>query len=99
MELALPLDRIMLMDGLYSAIMTCGGVDGAVTETRELEGVPYTAEVYPATESQGEYAFYYDDAGRLVFCSAGVSFLPPISLTAAFSHGTLFPKGGIPYEL
>ena len=36
------------------------------TETREVDGVTYTVDIYPAGSYEAEGAFYFDDAGNLV---------------------------------
>ena len=47
------------------------------TETRELEGVSYTAEVYPAQDYTAEAVCYFDDAGNLIRIVVGAPVVAP----------------------
>lgn len=55
-------DNVMLMDSLYSDIQSCAQRTDYTEDTREMDGVSYMTEVF----SDGA-AFYFDDAGQLVY--------------------------------
>ena len=52
----------------------------------ELDGVSYTAELFPATGYTAEAAFYFGDDGRLAFCFKGA----PVIKTAAEIGETVY---------
>ena len=64
-------ENIMSMDNLYSDIRQYAQKTDYTEETRELDGVSYTAEVFPATEYTPEAAFYFNDDGELAYYIAG----------------------------
>ena len=72
-------NNVLLMDSLYSLISGRAKSMDFTVETRELNGVQYSADVYPATEYKAETAFLFDDDGNLVGCIEG----PPVLQTAA----------------
>ena len=53
-------------DELGKIMDKCAHKSGFQVETREVDGVSYTVEVYPGDEGT-EYAFYFDESGRLVY--------------------------------
>ena len=55
-----------MLDDLYSVIYQRVLRTDFTVESRELEGVSYTTEIYPGQNYMQEAAFYYDEAGRLV---------------------------------
>ena len=67
-------EDIMMMDSLYSDIRTYALRAECTEETREVEGVSYTVEVFPATEYTPEAAFYFDADGGLAYYLEG----PPV---------------------
>ena len=67
-------ENILLMDELFKEIYECAFRKDFTEEKRELEGVQYTAEVFPAQDYSAEAVFFYDDAGRLVHVLVG----PPV---------------------
>ena len=70
-------DNILLMDELFKDIYTCAFRKDFTEETRELEGVRYTAEVFPAQDYSAETVFFYDDAGKLVHVLKGAPVIMP----------------------
>jgi hypothetical protein len=56
----------LTMDTLYAAILSRAVRSDFTTETREVDGVTYTVDIYPAGSYEEEGAFYFDDAGNLV---------------------------------
>ena len=56
----------LTMDTLYAAILSRAVRSDFTTETREVDGVTYTVDIYPAGSYEAEGAFYFDDAGNLV---------------------------------
>ena len=67
----------LLMDDLYKAMSGQIHVRDYATETREVDGVSYTVEVYPATDTTAEIAFYFDGAGQLVHVLQGAPVVMP----------------------
>ena len=53
-------------DELGKVMDKCAHNAGFKVETREVDGVSYTVEVYPGDEGT-EYAFYFDESDRLVY--------------------------------
>ena len=72
-------NNVLLMDSLYSLISGRAKSLDFTVQTRELNGVQYSADVYPATEYQAEIAFLFDDSGNLTGCIEG----PPVLASAA----------------
>ena len=64
-------ENIMLMDRLLSDIHSYAQRKDYTAETQEVDGVSYTVELFPATDSAVEAAFYFNDDGQLVFCRKG----------------------------
>lgn len=64
-------DNIMMIDNLYSGIRQRAGEADYAEETREIDGVSYTAEVFPAGEYRPEDVFCFDDDGQLVYYIQG----------------------------
>ena len=79
-------ENTMLMDNLFSEIHSYAPRKDYTTETRELDGVSYTAELFPATGYTAEAAFYFGDDGRLAFCFKGA----PVIKTAAEIGETVY---------
>ena len=79
-------ENTMLMDHLFSEIHSYAARKDYTTETRELDGVSYTAELFPATGYTAEAAFYFGDDGRLAFCFKGA----PVIKTAAEIGETVY---------
>ena len=53
-------------DELGKLMDKCAHSSGFQVETREVDGTSYTVEVYPSGDGT-EYAFYFDETGRLVY--------------------------------
>ena len=56
----------LTMDTLYAAIQRRAVRSDFTTETRDVDGVSYTVDIYPAGSYEAEGAIYFDDAGNLV---------------------------------
>ena len=67
MESSLAADHPLAMDTLYASITNHAGEAAFTRETREVEGVEYTAQVSPATDYTPQIAFCFDAAGRLAY--------------------------------
>lgn len=62
-------DNVIRMDNLYAAISANAQRTDYGQETREVDGVAYTVEVFPAqSEYESAAAFYFDEAGSLRYC-------------------------------
>lgn len=72
------MDNIMLMDHLFSDIHSYGRRKDYTQETRDLDGVSYTVELFPERGNTPEAAFYFKDDGQLAFCFKGA----PVAETA-----------------
>ena len=57
--------NVLMLDECYKAMFERAKRKDFSVETREIDGKPYTAEVFPRTAYSPEAAFYFDDAGRL----------------------------------
>lgn len=64
-------ENVMLMDHLFSVIHSNAQRKDYTTEKRELDGVSYTVELFPATSSTAEASFYFGTDGKLAFCVEG----------------------------
>jgi hypothetical protein len=65
------MDNIMLMDHLLSDLHSYGQRKDYTQETRDLDGVSYTVELFPERGNTPEAAFYFKDDGQLAFCFKG----------------------------
>ena len=79
-------DNVMLMDHLFSDIHSYAQRKDYTTEKRELDGVSYTVEMFPATDSTAEAAFCFDADGQLAFCFEGA----PVIKTAVEIGKTVY---------
>ncbi len=75
--------NVLLLDTLYKLIYSNIGRTDYTTETREVEGVSYTVEVYPGSGYTAEAAFYFDAEGRLAYIQESAPEAMP-SLGEAF---------------
>ena len=64
-------ENIMLMDSLLSDIHSYAQRKDYTAEAREVDGVSYTVELFPATSTAAEAAFYFRADGQLAFCYKG----------------------------
>lgn len=70
-------DNILLMDELFKDLYGCAFRKDFSEEKREIDGVSYTVEVFPAVDYNAEIAFYFDDAGQLVHVLKGAPVIMP----------------------
>ena len=84
-------NNVLLMDSLYSLISGRAKSMDFTVETRELDGVTYSADVYPESGYRAEAAFLFDDDGRLVGCIEG----PPVVQTAVEIGESVYTVGSI----
>ena len=71
-------DNVMRLDALYSAIWNRAQESDYSVETREMDGVTYTVEVFPASEYQAESAFYFDSRGQLAYYIEGAPVIDTV---------------------
>ena len=62
---------VMVMDDLYQAIRTRAESEEFTEETREIEGVSYAAEVFPAGDYTPQAVFCFTDSGDLAYYIEG----------------------------
>ena len=72
-------ENIMLMDHLLSDIRGYALRKDYTTQTQEIEGVSYTVELFPETDSTAQAAFYFRDDGRLVYCLKGAPVVETVA--------------------
>ena len=70
---------VMMLDELYQAIRTKAESADCTEETREIDGISYAAEVFPATELEPEAVFCFTESGDLAYYIQGA----PVSSAAA----------------
>ena len=61
----------LIMDSLFKAMYQRAQRTDFTTETQEIEGVAYTAEIYPGSDYVTDMTFYFDQAGNLVHALEG----------------------------
>ena len=57
---------ILALDDLFRAVQSRALRTDFTTETRDVDGVSCTVDVYPATDYEPEGAFYFDSEGKLI---------------------------------
>ena len=67
--------NVLQLDDLYRVIAKRAGRTDYTTETRDVEGIACTAEVYPEKGNDAEAVFCFDESGNLVFVVEGA---PPV---------------------
>ena len=68
-------NNVLQLDDLYRVIAKRAGRTDYTTETRDVEGIACTAEVYPEKGNDAEAVFCFDESGNLVFVVEGA---PPV---------------------
>ena len=58
-------NNVLMLDDLYGLIYQRAWRRDFATETKELDGMKYTVEVYPAQNYVAEVTFYYNSDGKL----------------------------------
>ena len=92
-------ENVLRMDRFYAAISANASKTDYQQETREVDGVAYAVEVFPAqNEYESDAAFYFDEAGNLRFYqeinpTLGESFYTLLALDGAVDEG-LFDLSG-----
>ena len=92
-------ENVLRMDRFYAAISANASKTAYQQETREVDGVAYAVEVFPAqNEYESDAAFYFDEAGNLRFYqeinpTLGESFYTLLALDGAVDEG-LFDLSG-----
>ena len=76
-SLSMVRENILLTDELYKTLYQRSMRTDYTVETRELEGVTYTAEVYPAADYMAEAVFYYDADRNLIHILEGAPVMAP----------------------
>ena len=64
-------ENILFMDDLLSDIRSCAMRKDYQEASQELEGVSYTVELFPATDTAPDMAFYFTEDGQLAYCYKG----------------------------
>lgn len=96
-------NNVMQMDRLYAAISANAQRMDFFQEPREVDGVTYAVEVFPAeSEYQSDAAFYFDETGNLRYCqeinpTIGESFYTLLALDGAVDE-SLFDVSGYTIE-
>lgn len=70
-------DNVLLLDDCYKTLYQSAMRTDCTEQTRELDGVAYSVEVFPAEDYTPETAFYFDDSGKLVHILQGAPVLMP----------------------
>lgn len=70
-------ENVLMLDDLYGVIYQRALRSDFTVESRELEGVSYTVEVYPGQGYVQEAAFYYDETGQLIHVLVGAPQTAP----------------------
>ena len=70
-------ENVLMLDDLYGVIYQRALRSDFTVESRELEGVYYTVEVYPGQGYAQEAAFYYDETGQLIHVLVGAPQTAP----------------------
>ena len=92
-------ENVLRMDRFYAAISANASKTAYQQETREVDGVAYAVEVFPAqNEYESDAAFYFDEAGNLrcyqeINPTLGESFYTLLALDGAVDEG-LFDLSG-----
>lgn len=76
-SLSLLMDNVLMLDDCYQKIYQSAMRSDCTVETRELDGVSYSVEVFPAKDYTPETAFYFDGDGKLVHILEGAPVLMP----------------------
>ena len=78
-------NNILLLDDLYKLIATRGIRSDYTEETRDLEGITYDVEVFPAeSDYDTEAAFYFDSEGRLVYVAESARVVDIMEIGESF---------------
>ena len=75
--LSMLMDNVLMLDDCYKTIFQSALRSDCTEETRELDGISYSVEVFPADNYTPETACYFDKDGKLVHILAGAPVLMP----------------------
>lgn len=71
--------NVMLLDDLYMALWSKSSAAEFTEETREIDGVSYAAEVYPASEYEPEEVFCFTEDGQLAYYIKGAPVIESLA--------------------
>lgn len=71
--------NVMLLDNLYNDIWAYAHSENFTEETREIDGVTYDVEYFPAGENTSECTFYFDESGRLFYIEKGAPVIEELA--------------------
>ena len=75
--LSMLMDNVLMLDDCYKTIFQSAMRSDCTEETREVDGVSYSVEVFPAQDYTPETAYYFDGDGKLVHILSGAPVLMP----------------------
>ena len=70
-------NNLLLLDDCYKAMQSRVLRKDFTVEERELDGKKFTVEVFPASGSTAESAFYFDETGKLAHILEGAPAAMP----------------------
>lgn len=87
-SLSLLQDNVLLLDDCYKTLYQSAMRTDCTEETREVDGVSYSVEVFPAQDYTPETAYYFDGDGKLVHILTGAPvMMPELGETFYTIHG------------
>lgn len=75
--LSMLMDNVLMLDDCYKTIFQSAMRSDCSEETREVDGVSYSVEVFPAQDYTPETAYYFDGDGKLVHILSGAPVMMP----------------------
>ena len=86
--LSMLMDNVLMLDDCYKTIFQSAMRSDCSEETREVDGVSYSVEVFPAQDYTPETAYYFDGDGKLVHILSGAPvMMPELGETFYTIHG------------
>ena len=86
--LSMLMDNVLMLDDCYKTIFQSAMRSDCTEETREVDGVSYSVEVFPAQDYTPETAYYFDGDGKLVHILSGAPvMMPELGETFYTIHG------------
>ena len=86
--LSMLMDNVLMLDDCYKTIFQSAMRSDCSEETREVDGVSYSVEVFPAQDYTPETAYYFDGDGKLVHILSGAPvMMPDLGETFYTIHG------------
>ena len=86
--LSMLMDNVLMLDDCYKTIFQSAMRSDCSEETREVDGVSYSVEVFPAQDYTPETAYYFDGDRKLVHILSGAPvMMPDLGETFYTIHG------------